>query len=55
MARDYADLPVVIRPLTETMVHRFAFATSESAPTSEAARSFMRIAAARFHGLLAGR
>ena len=53
MARDYGHLPVVTRPLSEPLVHRFAFATSEGVPMSEAARSFMRIATDRFRGLLA--
>ncbi len=44
MAKDYAHLPIAVRPLAENLPHRFALATSESAPTSATMREFMRVA-----------
>lgn len=44
MARDYAHLPIAIRPLAERISHQFSFAMPERLPPSGAARAFVRIA-----------
>ncbi len=48
MARDYAHLPIAIRPLRERLPHHFAFAMPASIPASEAAEGFMRTAGQHF-------
>lgn len=48
MARDYAHLPIAIRPLRERMPHHFAFAMPASVPPSDAAEDFMRTASRHF-------
>lgn len=44
MARDYAHLPITMRPLAENLPHRFALAIAEHAPTSATMRDFIRVA-----------
>jgi DNA-binding transcriptional LysR family regulator len=44
MAKDFRHLPIVIRPLKERLTHQFAFATSETAPMTIAARNFVEVA-----------
>ena len=48
MARDYAHLPIAIRPLRERLPHHFAFAMPASIPASEAAEGFIRTASRHF-------
>ncbi|AGT08842.1 LysR family transcriptional regulator [Paracoccus aminophilus] len=52
MARDYAHLPIAIRPLTEPLRHHFAFAMPENIPPSETARRFIEVAERRFAQIL---
>lgn len=40
MARDYAHMPVAIRPLKQQITHSFALAHPKEVPLSEAARLF---------------
>ena len=51
MARDYAHLPVAIRPLAQPLPHHFAFAMPQSIPPSEAALDFIATAEAHFSRL----
>jgi DNA-binding transcriptional LysR family regulator len=44
MARDYAHMPVEIRPLVQSVPHSFAFATAADTPVSTAAENFIRTA-----------
>ena len=53
MARDFSHLPLVMRPLQEKLLHRFAFATSDEMPATAAAATFIRIATEHFQSLLA--
>lgn len=52
MARDFAHLPIEIRPLRERLLHRFAFAVTDGVPPTEIARQFMETSIARFRSLL---
>lgn len=54
MARDYAHLPIAIRPLKEPLIHHFAFAMPENLPPSEAARQFIEVAQKHFVQVLVG-
>ena len=45
MARDYAHLPVAIRPLRERLQHHFAFAMAAAGPVPDIADDFMASAA----------
>ena len=53
MARDYAHLPVDIRPFAEPLPHRFAFATSAEAPVTDTARAFIACASGRLRAICA--
>lgn len=53
MARDFAHLPIEIRPLRERLLHRFAFGVTEGVPPTEIARQFIDTSIARFRSLLA--
>ncbi|MDO9638275.1 MAG: LysR family transcriptional regulator [Pseudotabrizicola sp.] len=53
MARDFAHLPIEIRPLRERLLHRFAFAVTDGIPPTEIARQFIETSIARFRSLLA--
>lgn len=44
MAQDYAHLPIAIRPLAESLPHRFALVTAENTPLSATMRDFVKIA-----------
>lgn len=48
MARDYAHLPIAIRPLAQPLPHHFAMAMPRSMPPSEAALAFIATAEAHF-------
>ncbi len=52
MARDYSHLEIVVRPLKEVLLHRFAFAISAELPPTQAAEDFMELCATRLDELL---
>lgn len=52
MARDYAHLPIVIRPIVEPMDHAFAFAVSDEIPPTRAASNFIESAAKQLKGMV---
>lgn len=52
MAEDFRHLPIAIRPLHEKIIHRFAFATSESLPMSATAEAFITVASRHLRAAL---
>lgn len=53
MARDFAHLPVVQKPITPAMTDRFAFASNAEVPLSRAAENFIACASRFLEDLLA--
>lgn len=53
MARDFAHLPITIRPLREGLRHRFAFAVTRDLPPTSIARQFMETSIRHFRETLA--
>ena len=54
MARDYAHLPIVIRPIKERLDHSFAFAVSDEIPPTRTTSNFIEFAARRLEGMVGG-
>ena len=54
MARDYAHLPIVIRPIKERLDHSFAFAVSDEIPPTRTTSNFIEFAAGRLEGMVSG-
>jgi DNA-binding transcriptional LysR family regulator len=54
MARDYAHLPIVIRPMKERLDHSFAFAVSDEIPPTRTTSNFIEFAASRLEGVMGG-
>lgn len=52
MAKDYAHLPITYRPMTRSLMHKFAFALSASSQPSHAAEQFIELCTARLRSLL---
>lgn len=52
MARDYAHMPVAVRPLRQKLLHRFAFATASNVPPTQAAEDFIALCADRLADVL---
>lgn len=52
MAKDYARMPIVVRPLKEHLVHRFVFATNGRISQSIVGRAFVAAATRYFHEVL---
>ncbi|MEM9578411.1 MAG: LysR family transcriptional regulator [Pseudomonadota bacterium] len=52
MARDYAHMPVAVRPIEEPLYHQFAFASSAELPAMQTSENFIQLSTKRLTELM---